>query len=152
MERFSTRIYYIIIMPLARKPRVLKLIGSPSDQQQLKLDVDGAIEDADKIVFEYTKKSSWIEGIDNGYAWAEDAAEKWAAHRLLEEFQDMNMKSDKMRKEAMEDLDILRRIGYGTLDGDNPLFYSAAAPKRTIAYNPNAERYKSRNAFGGDYD
>lgn len=139
-------------MPLARESRVLKLIGSPSEQQRTKLDVAGAIEDADKIVFEYTKKSSWVEGVDNGYAWAEDAAEKWAAHRLLEEFQDMNMKSDKMRKEAMEDLEILRKIGYGTLDGDNPLFYTAVAPYHTIARNPNATRYISRNAFGGEYD
>lgn len=139
-------------MPLAREARVLKLIGSPSDQQKLKLDIASALEDADKIVFEYTKKSAWVEGVDNGYAWAEDAAEKWAAHRLLEEFQDMNMKSDKMRKEAMEDLEILRKIGYGTLDGDNPLFYSAVSPKTTIAFNPSAGRYMSRNAFGGERD
>jgi hypothetical protein len=139
-------------MPLAREDRVIKLIGSPSEQQRAKLNITSALEDADKIVFEYTKKSSWVEGVDNGYAWAEDAAEKWAAHRLLEEFQDMNMKSDKMRKEAMEDLDILRRIGYGTLDGDNPLFYTAVSPRYTVAYNPGAGRYMSRNAFGGDRD
>ncbi len=140
-------------MALARLDRVLKLIGSPSSQQQAKMDVPAAIADADKIVYEYTKKKVWTDGVDHGYAWAQDAAEKWAAHRMLEEFYDpTNLKSERMRKEAMEDFDVLRKIGYGTEDGDNPLFYSSSVVAKTIANNPDALRYRSRNAFGGDYD
>lgn len=139
-------------MALARLERVKKLVGSPSNQQSEKLNIEQAIEDADQIVEEYTKKDTWTEGVDNGYSWAQDAAEKWAAHRILEEFGDMNTSAERLRKEAMEDLEVLRKIGYGEVGADNPLFYSAVATAKTIGYNPNAPRYVSRNAFGGQYD
>lgn len=140
-------------MALARLSRVLKLIGSPSVQQQAKMDVAGAIADADKVVQDYTKKDTWIDGVDHGFALAQDAAEKWAASRAIAEFADpTNMKGAQLRKEAMEDFDLLRKTGYGTTDGDNGLFYSSSASYKTIANDPTALRYRSRNAFGGDYD
>lgn len=148
-------------MVLARQSRVLKIIGSPSTQEQSGLDIAGAITDADEIVFEYTRTDAddWVEGVTFGFAWAREAAEKWAAARLLEEWQDMNQKSDKYRKESDGALANLRKMGYGSKDGDNPSFYSTVTPYKTVGSSTSASgiiyggpRYLSRNAFGGDYD
>jgi hypothetical protein len=55
----------------------------------------------------------------------------------------------------MEKLKMLRQIGYGNLDGDNPSFYSTVTTYKTV---PGAAglvkpmRYRSMNAFGGEYD
>lgn len=152
-------------MVLARQSRVIKLMGSPSPQEQTRLDIAGALEDADRIVFEYTRKKDWIEpDLDNdiegtfGYEWAREAAEKWAAARLCDEWQNMNQKSERYYKDADRALATLRKIGYGTMDGDNPSFYSTVTPYKTIA-NAAANhtgaqniRFRSRNAFGGEYD
>ena len=150
-------------MVLVRMDSVLRLAGSPSTQEQEQLDVDGAIKSANNIVYEYTRKKDWIEPDPNndiegdfGFYWAQEAAEKWAAARILEEWQDMNQKSDKYRKESMEALATLRKIGYGTADGDNPSFYSTVTNYKTIGVanhvGASTMRFRSRNAFGGEYD
>lgn len=152
-------------MVLSRQGRVIKLMGSPSTQEQAGLDIPSALEDADRIVFEYTRQKEWIEpdpdnDIDGtfGYEWAREAAEKWAAARLCDEWQNMNQKSERYYKDAEKALATLRKIGYGTMDGDNPTFYSTVTPYKTIgnaaASHVGAEsiRFRSRNAFGGEYD
>lgn len=152
-------------MVLARQDRVIRLMGSPSPQEQTGLDVAGALADADRIVFEYTRKKDWIEpDPDNdiegtfGYEWAREAAEKWAAARLCDEWQNMNQKSERYYKDVDRALTTLRKIGYGTMDGDNPSFYSTVTPYRTIANaaanhtGAQSTRFRSRNAFGGEYD
>lgn len=140
-------------MVLSRQARVMKLIGSPSTQEQTRLDIAGALLDGDKIVFEYTRQLTWNESTTYGFAWAQEAAEKWAAARLCEEWQDMNQKSEKYKKESMDALATLRQIGYGEMDGDNPTFYSTVTSYKTTATaNVRPLRYRSVNAFGGDYD
>lgn len=140
-------------MVLAREERVMKLIGSPSTQEQQGLDIDAALLDGDKIVIEYTRQLEWDENDTYGYAWAQEAAEKWAASRLADEWQNMNQKSERFKKEAMDALATLRQIGYGTMDGDNPTFYSTVTSYKTVASSAVVPlRYRSRNAFGGDYD
>jgi len=138
-------------MTLCRKDRVIRLAGSPSTQQQAKLDVDSNIADADNIVYDYTRKNDWI-STDFGYEWAREAAEKWAAANLLEEYQDMNNKAVQYRQEAQEALTTLRKIGYGTKDADNPSFYSAVSKYKSIALNEGVGRHLTRNFFGGEYD
>lgn len=140
-------------MVLAREERVLKLIGSPSTQEQQGLDIDSAILDGDKIVIEYTKQADWDPVDTYGYTWAQEAAEKWAASRLCDEWQNMNQKSERYKKEAMEALQTLRQIGYGTMHGDNPTFYSTVTSYKTVASSTvQPLRYRSSNAFGGTYD
>ena|ERR1044072_5737073 len=148
---------------LVRQASVLKLAGSPSAQEQSGLDIAGAIKAGEEIVKEYTRKRDWIEpdpdnNIDGdyGFYWAQEAAEKWAAARLCDEWQNMNQKSERYRKEAMDALATLRKIGYGTTDGDNPSFYSTVTPYKTVGASSVIDgsllRYRSRNALGGDYD
>jgi|SRR5688500_4949738 len=151
-------------MVLVRLNSVLRLAGSPSAQEQTELDIDGAVKSGEEIVKEYTRKKDWIEpdpdnNIDGdyGFFWAQEAAEKWAAARLADEWQNMNQKSERYRKEAMEALATLRKIGYGVTDGDNPSFYSTVTPYRTIGntsvhIDGQNVRFRSRNAFGGEYD
>lgn len=152
-------------MVLIREDSVLRLAGSPSVQEQEGLDIDGAIKSGNNIVYEYTRKKDWIEPDpdndiegDFGFYWAQEAAEKWAAARLADEWQNMNQKSERYRKEAMEALAALRKIGYGSKDGDNPSFYSTVTGYKTIGNvavnHSNAQniRFRSRNAFGGEYD
>jgi hypothetical protein len=153
-------------MVLVRQASVLKLAGSPSAQEQARLDVAGAVKSGNEIVKEYTRKKDWIEPDpdndiegDYGFYWAQEAAEKWAAARLADEWQNMNQKSERYRKEAMEALATLRKIGYGVVDGDNPSFYSTVTTYKTIGTAASANhvgaqstRFRSRNALGGDYD
>ena len=159
-------------MGLARSERVIALIGSPTEEQEQEgMDIAGALLDADRIVYDFTRKRDWvapdpdndIEG-DTGFAWAQDAAERWAAARLLDEWKGDEVKVDRLRKQAMEDLTTLRKIGYGTIDSDNPSFYSTVTAYKTRANNSAAlnghtldsgtgiKRYRSDNAFGGYYD
>lgn len=146
-------------MALARKSRVLNLIGSPSVDQQSRLNVDEALKDGDRIVYDYTRKSDWItpdpdnniEG-DFGFEFAREAAEKWAAFRLMEEKSDQLNKAPQYREEAQLALDTLRKIGYPIKDGDNPSFYSTVSKYKSIALNDSVERHLTRNFFGGEYD
>lgn len=150
-------------MVLVRQASVLRLAGSPSAQEQAGLDVAGAIKAGNGIVEEYTRKTEWVEPDpdndiigDHGFYWAQEAGEKWAAARLADEWQNMNQKAERYRKEAMDALTTLRRTGYGVMDGDNPTFHSTVTPYRTIgasySIDGGALRYRSRNALGGDYD
>jgi|SRR5688500_16476757 len=142
-------------MALARETRVIKLAGSPTDlQQQDALEVEEIIDDADQRVYDYTrtKASDWVEGVTSGYDWARNASEYLAAARLCEEFHDINNKAEVYRKAAMEDLKVLRQIGYGTKDGDNPSFYSTTSKVATAELRASQGRYRSKNFFGGEYD
>lgn len=160
-------------MGLARKDRVIALIESPSEEQeQQDMDIDGALIDGDRMVYDFTRKREWtapdpdndILG-DTGYGWAQDAAEKFAASRLVSEWKGDDIIIQRYRKEAMDDLTVLKRIGYGELDSDNPSFYSTVTAYKTTIPNssssPNgghtvsttrSKRYISDNAFGGNYD
>lgn len=143
-------------MALARAQRVLKLAGNPTDQLMEGLtDIDEIINDSDELVYDYTRTaaSDWTEDVTHGYDWAREASEYLAASRLCNEFHDINNKADIYDKKGMEKLKTLRQIGYGNLDGDNPSFYSTVTSYKTVASaTVSPTRYKSRNAFGGDYD
>lgn len=142
-------------MALARADRVLKLAGNPTDQQMTgSTDIDDIIEEADSMIYSYTrtKAEDWTEGITHGFEWARDAAEYLAASRVCNEFHDINQKADMYDKTAMEKLKILRQIGYGTMDGDNPTFTSVVTSYKTIPGTTTYMRpirYLSDNAFGG---
>lgn len=143
-------------MGLARENRVKKLAGDPTDQQSENLmDMADLLDDADQKVYDYTRTDAdfWVEDVTHGYDWARDAAEYFAAVRLCEEFHDINNKADLYRKAAMENLTTLRKIGYGTADGDNPSFTSATSRYTAVQLSTNeAGRYRSRNFFGGVND
>lgn len=145
-------------MALARADRVIKLAGNPTDQQMQNLmDIDDLIEESDNMVYDYTrtKSTDWTEGVSHGFQWAREASEYLAASRLCNEFHDINQKADLYDKAGMDKLKVLRQIGYGTLDGDNPSFKSSVTPYKTIptAYGfLKPIRYRSNNAFGGEYD
>jgi hypothetical protein len=143
-------------MALARAQRVLKLAGNPTDQLMEGItDIDDIIEDSDDMIYDYTRTDTddWIEGVTHGYEWAREASEYLAASRLCNEFHDINNKADIYDKKGMEKLKTLRQIGYGNLDGDNPSFYSTVTSYKTTATgHVSPARYRSMNAFGGDYD
>jgi hypothetical protein len=145
-------------MALARAARVLKLAGNPTDQQEEgTTDINDIIEDADGLVYAYTRTTAadWVEGVTHGYEWARDAAEYLAASRMASEFHDINQKADAYNKAGMEKLKILRQIGYGAMDGDNPTFTSVVTSYKTIPGTTTfmrPPRYRSVNAFGGEYD
>ena len=145
-------------MALARADRVLKLAGNPTDQLMEGItDIDEIIEDGDDMVYDYTrtKAEDWVEGVTHGYEWAREASEYLAASRLCNEFHDINQKADMYDKKGMEKLKTLRQIGYGTLDGDNPTFTSVVTSYKTIPGTTTTmrpPRYRSANAFGGEYD
>jgi hypothetical protein len=163
LERFLLDIPFYINMALARSSRVIKLAGNPtSQQQQPKLEINDIIADADRKVYAYTRteETDWIEGETFGFEWARDAAEYLAASRLCNEFHDISNKADIYFKQGMQSLTILKQNGYGVKDSDNPGFYSSAAAfgsSSTSAiiqdiYGGSIPRYRSRNAFGGEYD
>jgi hypothetical protein len=144
-------------MALARANRVLALAGNPTDQQSESLtSINEIIADSDQMVYDYTRteESDWVDNVTHGYEWARDASEKLAASRLASEFHDINNKSEIYKKDAMESLKVLRQIGYGTTrDGDNPTFYSTVTAYKAIdSHLLGGYRYRSRNAFGGEYD
>lgn len=145
-------------MALARSERVIKLAGNPtSQQQQAGLQIADVIADADDMVYDYTRTTAlfWVEDVTKGFSWAREASEKIAASRLCDEYHDINNKSDKYMKDGQKALDTLRQIGYGSnIDGDNPSFYSTVTPYKASANHIGAGtvRYRSRNAFGGEYD
>lgn len=157
-ERFLSRLYKIYYMALARADRVLKLAGNPTDQLMENVtDIDEIVNDADELVYDYTRTqaSDWTEDVTHGYDWAREAAEYLAASRLCNEFHDINQKADMYDKKGMEKLKTLRQIGYGTLDGDNPTFTSVVTSYKTIPGTTTTMRplrYRSANAFGGEYD
>lgn len=111
---------------------------------------------SDSMVYDYTRTTAdkWTENVTHGYEWARDASEYLAASRLCDEFHDINQKADLYDKKGMAKLKILRQIGYGTLDGDNPSFTSSVTSSKTnpTAYMVKPLRYRSDNAFGGYYD
>lgn len=142
-------------MALAREERVKKLAGDPTDQQMDGLmNITELIDDADNKVYSYTRTDAafWVEDVTHGYDWARDAAEYFAATRLAEEFHDINKMSESYRKAAMDNLKILRQIGYGTQDGDNPSFISARSTYVATQLGVGAGRYRSNNFFGGETD
>lgn len=145
-------------MALARANRVIRLAGNPTDQQMQNItSIDEIIEDSDGLVYSYTRTTAadWIEDVTHAYEWAREASEYFAASRLAFEFHDINQKADRYEKLAMEKLKVLRQIGYGTLDGDNPSFHSVVTSYKTIPGTTSTmrpPRYMSTNAFGGFYD
>lgn len=142
-------------MALARADRVIKLAGNPTDQQMEGLmDIDDVIAESDSMVYDYTrtKEDQWTENVTHGFEWAREASEYLAASRLCDEFHDINQKADIYDKKGMAKLKILRQIGYGTLDGDNPSFTTTVTSSKTSAYLVKPIRYRSNNAFGGEYD
>ena len=145
-------------MALARADRVIKLAGNPTDQQQEGMtDINDIIEDSDGLVYSYTRTTAadWVEDVTHGYEWAREASEFLAASRMASEFHDINQKADIYNKAGMEKLKILRQIGYGSLDGDNPSFTSVVTSYKTIPGTTSTmrpPRYRSTNAFGGEYD
>jgi hypothetical protein len=145
-------------MALARAERVIKLAGNPTDQQMESLmDIDDLIEESDQMVYDYTRTTitQWTDGVTFGYEWARQASEYLAASRLCDEFHDINQKADMFNKKGMEKLKALRQIGYGTMDGDNPSFSSTVTSYKTIPSSSGLirpMRYRSDNAFGGEYD
>ena len=155
---FYKDIIIIVYMALARADRVIKLAGNPTDQQMEGLmDIDDLIAESDEMVYSYsrTKAIDWTENVTFGYEWARQASEYLAASRLCDEFHDINQKADMYNKKGMEKLKALRQIGYGTMDGDNPSFESTVTPYKTIPSSHNLTRpmrYRSDNAFGGEYD
>lgn len=139
-------------MTLADEGTVRALIGSPSTQEDDDLAIENEIAMADRIVYDYTKKRDWIES-DFGYYLAKEAAEKFAAGRLLDKWGDNGDKSTRMKEDFDKAMMLLRKTGYGaTSDGDNPSFVSSNSGYKTAGNNPYIPRYFSRNAFGGDYD
>lgn len=141
-------------MALARATVVMALAGNPTGQQQSTIPyLNDILEDADQMVYDYTRTdaSDWIDDETSGYEWARSAAEKLAASTLASMFHDINNKSDIYKKDAMDSLKVLRQIGYGTKDGDNPSFQSASTYKAVDPIYPRA-RYRSNNFFGGATD
>ena len=145
-------------MALARANVVLALAGNPTGQQQSSIPaLADVLADADQMVYDYTrtKAEDWVDNVTNGYEWARSAAEKLAASMLAAMFHDINKVSEQYNKDGMEKLKVLRQIGYGsTKDGDNPSFYSTVTAYKATANHLGAgmNRYRSRNAFGGEYD
>lgn len=139
-------------MTLANIVSVKALIGSPSDQEDDDLDIEGEITMADRIVYDYTKKDDWLP-TDKGYYLARDAAEKFAAARLLDKWGDNGDKATRMKEDFNNSMTLLRKTGYGaTHDSDNPSFVTGKSGYKTAGNNPYIPRYFSRNAFGGEYD
>lgn len=139
-------------MGLADKDRVIRLAGSPSTEyEQTTLDIDGTLVAADNVVYEATRKNIWLEG-DHGRYWAKEAADKWAAASILQEWGDSGTRSDLYKKDFDYAMTMLRKIGFGSLEGDNPTFIVGRAKYKTIGNNPLIPRYISKNAFGGEYD
>lgn len=143
-------------MALARTTVVMALAGNPTGQQQSAIPhLADILEDADQMVYDYTRTEAddWIDDVTHGYEWARSAAEKIAASNIASMFHDINKKSEIYKKEAMEDLKVLARIGYGaSRDGDNPSFYSASSIIRAADAKLGQGRYRSKNFFGGEVD
>ena len=143
-------------MALARANVVMALAGNPTGQQQSAIpNLNDILKDADQMVYDFTRteESDWIDDETHGYEWARSAAERLAASTLASMFHDINNKSEIYKKDAMESLKVLRQIGYGaSRDGDNPTFYSTVTAYKSVGSHIGAKRYRSRNAFGGEYD
>jgi hypothetical protein len=143
-------------MVLARATVVMALAGNPTGQQQAAIPhLNDILRDAEQMVYDYTRTEAadWIDDVTHGYEWARSAAEKLAASNLASMFHDINKKSEVYKKEAMDDLKVLSRIGYGTSrDGDNPSFVIASSRAKTIELHTSSQRYRSKNFFGGDTD
>lgn len=143
-------------MALARAAVVMALAGNPTGQQQSAIpNLNDILEDADQMVYDYTrtKEEDWIDDQTHGYEWARAAAEKLAASTLASQFHDINQKADIYYKNAMEMLKSLKNMGYGnSRDGDNPSFYSASSRYSTASLVTSKSRYRSNNFFGGETD
>lgn len=143
-------------MALARATVVMALAGNPTGQQQSTIPfLNDILEDADQMVYDYTRTiaAEWIDDETHGYEWARGAAEKLAASALASMFHDINNKSEIYKKDAMESLKVLSRIGYGdSRDGDNPSFYSASSIIKAADAKLGQGRYRSKNFFGGESD
>lgn len=139
-------------MGLAEKQIVIRLAGSPSlEYEQTVLDIDDTIERADRIVYEATRKSIWLDG-EHGREWAVEAANKWAAAQVLQQWGDSGTRSDLYKKDFDYAMTMLRKIGFGSLEGDNPTFVVGRSQYKAIGMNKNVGRYISNNAFGGEYE
>lgn len=143
-------------MALARAEVVMALAGNPTGQQQSAIpNFDDILEDADQMVYDYTRTTAddWIDDVTHGYEWARDAAELLAASKVARIFHDINQKAEMYKKDAMDTLKALKNMGYGaSRDGDNPSFYSASSRYSTANLVTSKSRYRSNNFFGGGTD
>jgi hypothetical protein len=136
------------MMGLAVKSAVLFLVGSPSEREQEKMDVDATITQADGIVYDITRKDDWVPD-DYGYDLAVNAANKWAASELLLKFNDPKNRAPVFQKDFEDSVDKLRKTGFGgSKDSGNPLFSMEIG-----SYKENAEAigpFLSKGFFGAD--
>jgi|SRR5580765_2799398 type I site-specific restriction endonuclease len=137
------------MMALADRDTVVRLIGNPNVREQEKLDIDDVLVSTDNRIFEVTRKDDWTEG-EYGYDWAQDAANKMAAAELLNQWYDPTLKADKYYKQYTDDIEMLRRIGYGgTKDSGNPLFQvEVGSYKKTV---DSIGPFVSKGFFGAEY-
>lgn len=139
------------MMGLADKQTVIRLIGSPSEREQEKMDIDGKLVLADGTVYDVTRKDDWVPG-DYGYSLAVNAANKWAASELLFEFNDPKNRAPVFQKEFEDTIEKLRQTGFGgSKDSGNPMFVIAVG-----SYEENSQQkgpFLSKGFFGADmYD
>lgn len=138
-------------MGLADKQTVIRLIGSPSERDQEKMDIDSTLILADGTVYAVTRKDDWVPG-DYGYSLAVNAANKWAAAELLFEYIDPKNRAPIFQKAYEDTIEKLRSIGFGgSKDSGNPMFSFEVG-----SYKENAETigpFLSKGFFGADmYD
>lgn len=137
------------MMALAEKQTVIRLIGSPSERDQAKLDIDDTLTEADEIVYEVTRKEDWTSD-EYGYRLAVHAANKYAAAQLLNEWHDPAKKAPQYQKDYEDNIAKLKNLGYGgSKDSGNPSFQ--------VAIGHHKENVKltgpfiSEEFFGADY-
>lgn len=134
---------------MADKETVIRLIGSPSEREQEKMDIDGVLEEADGVVYETLRKDVWTPD-EYGYRLAVQAANKWAAAELLNEFYDPKMKAPQFTKDYENTIAEMKKIGYGgAKDSGNPSYHIAIG-----SYKENIESigpFVSKGFFGADF-
>lgn len=137
------------MMALADKETVIRLIGSPSEREQEKMDIDAVLTEADSIVYETLRKDTWTSD-EYGYNMAVQAANKWAAAELLNEFYDPKMKAPQYTKDFENTIAEMKKVGYGgAKDSGNPSYQIAIG-----SYKENIERFGpfvSKGFFGADF-
>lgn len=135
-------------MGLADKQTVIRLIGSPSEREQEKMDIDAVLTLADGTVYDITRKDDWVPG-DYGHSLAVNAANKWAAAELLTEFYDPKNRAPVFMKDYEDTINKLRQTGFGgDKDSGNPMFNFAVGN-----YKENSEvkgPFLSKGFFGAD--
>jgi hypothetical protein len=137
------------MMALAEKETVIRLIGSPSPREQEAMDIDDTLEEADGVVYEITRKDNWAPN-EYGFRLAVQAANKYAAAELLNEFYDPRNKAPQYQKDFEDTIEKLRRTGYGgDKDSGNPMFQIAIG-----SYKENVEKmgpFITKGFFGANF-